>query len=170
MIGILGLMNIVEHDRRPHHYQFAHKVLAGLALDLGPRMLDGDPANGWSAGMVSLWNDFGGRLPAEERLPSDGLDAEMITLGPHRLLVVVMPTPIARAEAYYTAVVQQAGADHCRYFTLEFALNPFNGETYTVLGEWANGSHSSYGPGPEADLSAFLMAVVQVLDKPGAAG
>ncbi|MFJ9456496.1 hypothetical protein ACIRST_15545 [Kitasatospora sp. NPDC101447] len=156
-------MDIVENDPRPHHYQFAHRVLAGLARDLGPKMLAHEPDHGFSAGFASLWNDVGGRLPDGQQLPSDGLKAELITLGPHRLLVVVMPRPIAPAEAYYTAVVQPGGADHCRYFTLEHAMNPFTGEPYTVLGEWANGSHLNLGSGPAPDLSAFLSAVVTLL-------
>ncbi|MEU9045943.1 MULTISPECIES: hypothetical protein [unclassified Kitasatospora] len=156
-------MDIVDNDPRPHHYRFAHKVLAGLARDLGPRMLDGEPEQGFGPGLVSLWKDFGERLPAADRLPSDGLDANLITLGPHRLLVVELPRPAAPAEAYYTAVVQPGGADHCRYFTLELAANPFTRETYTVLGEWADGSHLNLGPGPAADLSGFLTAVVELL-------
>ncbi|MEU9128818.1 hypothetical protein AB0D08_12010 [Kitasatospora sp. NPDC048540] len=158
-------MDLVENDPRPHHYQFAHKVLAGLAMDLGPRMLDRIPEEGTGAALASLWDDFGGRLPAGERLPSDGLRADLITLGPHRLLVVVLPRPSAAAEAYYTAVVQPGGADHCRYFTLEHAMNPFTGEPYTVLGEWANGSHLNLGTGPAAELSGFLTAVVDLLSE-----
>lgn len=159
-------MDIVENDPRPHHYRFAHQVLADLARNLGPRMLDGIPAEGPGAGMASLWDDFGGRLPAGERLPSDGLDASLITLGGHRLLVVVLPRPAAPAEAYYTAVVQPHGADHCRYFTLEHAFNPFTKEPYTVLGEWADGSHLNLGSGPAPGLSAFLTAVVTLLVDP----
>ncbi|MCX5207834.1 hypothetical protein OG689_00610 [Kitasatospora sp. NBC_00240] len=162
-------MDIVENEPRPHHYRFAHQVLAGLARDLGPRMLEGVPAQGFGAGLVTLWDDFGGRLPAEERLPSDGLDAHLITLGPHRLLVVVLPRPAGPAEAYYTAVVQPDGADHCRYFTLELAVNPFTGEPYTVLGEWADGSHANLGSGPAPELAAFLTAVVALLDEPAPA-
>jgi hypothetical protein len=159
-------MDIVENDPRPHHYRFAHEVLASLARDLGPQMLDGDPPEGFGAGLVSLWDDFGGRLPAGERLPSDGLDANLLTLGPHRLLVVVLPRPAAQAEAYYTAVVQPADAGHCRYFTLEHAVNPFTKEPYTVLGEWADGSHLNLGSAPAPGLAAFLSAVVALLDEP----
>ncbi|MGV9266223.1 hypothetical protein ACWDRR_16345 [Kitasatospora sp. NPDC003701] len=162
-------MDIVENGPRPHHYRFAHKVLAGLARDLGPKMLDAVPPQGFGAGLVSLWGDFGGSLPAGDRLPSDGLDANLITLGPHRLLVVVLPRPAAPAEAYYTAVVQPAGADHCRYFTLEHAVDPFTGEPYTVLGEWADGSHLNLGSGPAPGLATFLEAVVALLAEPAPA-
>ncbi|MFE0462875.1 hypothetical protein ACFW1A_26840 [Kitasatospora sp. NPDC058965] len=163
-------MDIVENERRPHHYQFAHKVLAGLARDMGPRMLDGLPEDRIAAGLASLWDDFGRRLPEGERLPSDGLTGDLITLGRHRMLVVVMPEPIARAEAYYTAVVQSGGADHCRYFTLEYALNPFTGEPYSVLGEWtADGSHLNCGTGRLAGLSGFLTDLVGLLHAESAA-
>ncbi|MEV8092909.1 hypothetical protein [Kitasatospora sp. NPDC085879] len=43
-------MDTVENGPRPHHYRSAHKVLAGLARDLGPRMLDGVPAEGIEPG------------------------------------------------------------------------------------------------------------------------
>ncbi|MER8188282.1 hypothetical protein [Kitasatospora sp. NPDC094015] len=156
-------MDLANNDPRPHHYRFAHRVLADLARDPGPRMLDADPEYDFVPGLVSLWKDFGERLPAADRLPSDGLRANLFLLGPHRLLVVELPRPAAPAEAYFTAVVQPGGADHCRYFTLELAVNPFTGETYTVLGEWADGSHLNLGPGPASDLSGFLTAVVDVL-------
>lgn len=100
-------------------------------------------------------------------MPSDGLSGDLTTLGSHRLLVVVLPRPVAAAEAYYTAVVHPAGIDRCRYFTLEYAVNPFTGESYTVLGEWADGNHLSYGPGPEPSLSAFLSVVVEHLAASG---
>ncbi|MFJ8435895.1 hypothetical protein ACIQ9P_31795 [Kitasatospora sp. NPDC094019] len=161
-------MNIVDNDPRPHHYRFAHKVLADLARDLGPRMLDSEPEQGFGPGLVALWNNFGEQLPPADRLPSEGLNADLITLGRHRLLVVVLPRPAAPAEAYYAAVVQPGGADRCRYLTLELALNPFTGEPYTVLGEWADGSHLNLGPGPASDLSGFLTAVVDLLAEPEA--
>ncbi|SDT83201.1 hypothetical protein SAMN05216371_8015 [Streptomyces sp. TLI_053] len=159
-------MGIVDNDPRPHHYRFAHKVLADLARDLGPKMLDSEPEQGFGPALLSLWNGFGERLPAADRLPGGGLRADLITLGRHRLLVVVLPRPAAPAEAYYTAVVQPGGADHCRYLTLELALNPFTGKPYTVLGEWADGSHLNLGPGPAPDLSGFLTAVVDLLAEP----
>ncbi|RKE16845.1 hypothetical protein [Streptomyces sp. TLI_171] len=156
-------MDIVDNAPRPHHYRFAHQVLADLARTLGPRMLDAEPEQGFGPGMATLWTNYGEHLPAADRLPSDGLTANLITLGSHRLLVVALPPPAAPAEAYYTAVVQPGGADHCRYFTLELAANPFTRETYTVLGEWADGSHLNLGPGPASDLSGFLTAVVELL-------
>lgn len=160
-------MDRAENERRPHHYQFAHKVLPEIAQDLGRMMLDEESADEFGPRLISLWDDFGRRLPAEERLPSDGLRATLMILGPHRLLVVVLPRPIARAEAYYTAVVRPAGTDRCRYFTLEYAVNPFTQEPYTVLGEWADGSHLSHGSGPASDLSLFLTAVLELVNESG---
>ncbi|MFD8783652.1 hypothetical protein [Kitasatospora sp. NPDC059599] len=157
-------MDIAQNDPRPHHYRFAHLVLPGLARDRGPHLVDGDPDRDVAAELAALWDDFGKQLPDAERLPSDGLRGSRITLGAHRLLVVVLPRPAAPAEAYYTAVVQPEGTGHCRYFTMEHAVNPFTGEPYTVLGEWADGSHLNLGSA-EPGLSAFLAAVVTVLDE-----
>jgi hypothetical protein len=164
MLGILSRMDNEEPERRPHHYQFAHKVLAGVARDMGPGMLAAKPEV-VNAGMITLWNSFGAQLPAEHRLLSDGLRAELIELGGHRMMVIVLPKPIAAGEAYYTAAVQPAGADHCRYFTLEHAVNPFTAQPYTVFAEWSDDSHLNYGEGPAPDLSAFLFAVIEFLAK-----
>lgn len=165
MIGILSPMDIVDPERRPHHYQFAHKVLAGVARDMGPRMLEADP-EAVTPGMITLWDDFGVRLPAGHRLPSDGLRAELIELSGHRMMVVCLPVPVAAGEAYYTAAVRPKGTDRCRYFTLERALNPFAGQWYTVFAEWANDHHLNYGEGPAPDLSSFLFAVLEAVAKP----
>src|SRR5690348_13485041 len=62
MIDILSRMDTVEHDRRPHHYQFAHKVLAGVARDMGPRMLEAEP-DAVGPGMITMWDGFGRQLP-----------------------------------------------------------------------------------------------------------
>ncbi|GAA2750928.1 hypothetical protein GCM10010440_61180 [Kitasatospora cinereorecta] len=151
---------------RAHHYRFAHQVLPGLARDLGPQMLDNEPRGGFTAGLASLWQGLGETLPESERLPGDGLSAELVDRGGHRMLLVELPRPSAPAEAYLVAVAQPAGADHCRCFTLEHGVSPLDGQAYTVLAEWADRSHINLGPGPAAQRDAFVAAVEVLLTEP----
>lgn len=151
---------------RAHHYRYAHRLLAGLARDLGPQMLDHEPDAGFTGGLTQLWDGYGERLPEEERLPADGLSAELVRRDGYRALVVVLPPAVAPSEAHLVAVVQVGEAEQCRYLTLEHGVSPIDRQPYTVLGEWtADGSHLNLGPGPAADPEAFIAAVERILEE-----
>lgn len=81
-------------------------------------------------------------------------------------VLVQMPRPRAPAEAHFVAVVltgdlERDGDDKAlafRYFTLECGLN-LDGTARTVLCEWHDGAHRSFGDGPPPEAAAFIEAV-----------
>ena len=149
---------------RPHHYQFAHIVLPRMAATLGHALLDTPPPEGVTASLIAAWEESGGRLAAEERLPGDGLSGEVLDVDGHRMLVVTMPPPLHSTEAYFTVLVRPAGSDASaalRCFTLELGTRP--DIQRTVVGEWVAGGHRNYGPGPEPVPEAFVAALDKLL-------
>ncbi|MFF4345172.1 hypothetical protein ACFY00_35300 [Kitasatospora sp. NPDC001540] len=149
---------------RAHHYGYAHRVLPGLVRDLGAKMLDHEPKPGFTGGLTAIWQGYGERLPEPERLPADGLSAELVQEDGYRALLVVLPPAVAPSEAHFVAVVQSTGDERCRYLTLEHGVSPIDRQAYTVLGEWAaDGRHLNLGSGPAAEPGDFLAAVARVL-------
>ncbi|MFD3745967.1 hypothetical protein [Nocardia sp. NPDC058633] len=145
---------------RTHHYQFAHRVLPDLALRIGGRMVTDEPPNGFTEHLTGLWHFVGERLDDGERLPSDGLSADRIDSAGLRLLLVVLPPPVAPAEAYFVGIALADAADSVRVFTLErAALQVPGGSTATMLGSWSERGHFNLGPGPRPDPDAFVAAI-----------
>jgi hypothetical protein len=146
---------MLEHPRS-HHYGFAHRELPAAAFRIGPAFITG--VRDGRIALAKAWRLYGEQLPEAERLPADGLAAEVQTVGPHQVAVVTLPPPEGPTEAHFVAV---AMAGDLRFFTLEAARSPIGGEWYTVLGEWtSNHSHVNRGAGPQADKDAFVAAVV----------
>ncbi|MFI5530348.1 hypothetical protein ACIA8O_17585 [Kitasatospora sp. NPDC051853] len=163
---MIGMTMIDGAEPRAHHYGYAHRVLAGLARDLGVKMLDREPAPGFTGGLTAIWQGYGEQLPESERLSADGLSADLVQRDGYRALLVILPPAVAPSEAHLVAVVQSAEAEQCRYLTLEHGVSPIDRQTYTVLGEWtADGQHINLGPGPAAEPDAFLAAVERVLEQ-----
>ncbi|WP_285737382.1 hypothetical protein [Kitasatospora phosalacinea] len=127
-------------------------------------MLDHEPTAGFTGGLTAIWQGYGEKLSESERLPADGLSADLVQGDGYRALFVVLPPAGAPSEAHFVAVVQAAGAEGCRYLTLEHGVSPVDGQAYTVLGEWtADGRHLNLGSGPAAEPGDFLAAVGRVL-------
>ncbi|MFJ8043894.1 hypothetical protein ACIRBX_25670 [Kitasatospora sp. NPDC096147] len=150
-------------ELRAHHYRFAHRVMPRAAVDFGPTMLAEPPAHGVQRSLESLWDGFGGTLPPEDRLPSDGLSGQHVDRAGHRLLLVTLPEPIAAAEAHFVAVVQVRGEEACRFLTLERSESPVDGSVGTVLGEWSAEGHVNFGAGPAPRPELFLSAIDALL-------
>lgn len=142
-----------------HHYSFGHRLLPGLVLrgrtnfhELASRALLDQLLRSW-------WHEVGEGLPAEERLPPDGLQSELVNAGDVPVLLVTMPAACHAAEAYFVAITPHDEPDAWRCFTLEHAWT-LDDQPVTVLGEWTAAGHVNYGDGPPPERQAFLEALV----------
>jgi len=150
---------LYQSDRpRVHHYSFGHRLLPGLVLrgrtdfhELASRALLDQLLCGW-------WQELGQSLPAEERLPHDGLRSELANAGNVTVLLVTMPAACHAAEAHFVAVAPGPEPDAWRCFTLEQAWT-VDDQPATVLAEWTASGHVNYGDGPPPEPQAFLEAL-----------
>ena len=148
-----------QSDRpRAHHYSFGHRLLPGLALrgrtdfhELASRALLDPLLRGW-------WHELGESLPAEERLPHDGLRSELVDAGDIPVLLVTMPAACHAAEAHFVAIAPHLKPDAWRCFTLEHTWT-LDDQPATVLAEWTATGHVNYGDGPPPERQAFLQAL-----------
>ncbi|MEU4323367.1 hypothetical protein AB0F85_30105 [Nocardia fluminea] len=147
-------------DPRTHHYQFAHRVLPGLARRVGRQIVTDEPQLGFTEQLTGLWNFVGETLDDADRLPSDGLSASRIDTAGLQVLLVVLPPPLAPAEAYFVGLALYNDADTVRIFTLERASTQVRGHGVgTMLGSWSERGHINLGPGPAPDQEAFVAAI-----------
>jgi hypothetical protein len=141
---------------RRHHYVFAHRELPAAAYRFGADLVAAARDGRLTLGPV--WDRIGAGLP--DPLPSDGLDVAYHELGRYEVLLVTLPSPAGHTEAHFAAILLSTVDGEVRYYTLEDAYSPFDGDRYTVLGEWtADGTHVNHGPGPLPSAELFLAAI-----------
>lgn len=144
---------------RRHHYHFVHTVLRQVSDEYGPTLLANTPAGDLTDMLAKTWRDVGDDLPADERLPSDGLRGNLIELNGMRLMLVTLPEPEAAPEAYFAAMVQPPGSSGTRLFTLEYAVDPITHEPGAILGEWTPQGHHLHLTDMSTDPGEFLRGV-----------
>ncbi len=140
-------------DSRTHHMQMKY-IIAQLALQNTDRFFATFGAGGDPSYLANLWEMMGEELPADERVPSEGValwyrgekDAPEV-------IVLTLPPPAARNEAYFVGVVRIEGK--CRVFCLERALMPSSGEEFTIVSELAADGRSNWGPGGDPVVEEF---------------
>ncbi|UGT40001.1 hypothetical protein LTV02_28730 [Nocardia yamanashiensis] len=151
---------------RAQHYQFAHRLLAHMARSRGAELVKRVAPENWTAALTDWWNGLGSTLPAADRLAPTGLSGRLIERDGSRIVLVTLPEPTASPEAYFAAFVVPPEAGECRYYTLEYSVDPLGGEPYTTLGQWSDGSHINMGPGPAPTAEAFLDAIAPRVPQP----
>lgn len=161
-------------EPRPHHYQFAHRLLPALA-GRQPRLLFGRLGSPETQSFLTdLWQSVSETLPEEDRLAPDGLACLSRRHGNYAIDVIVMPPPVGITEAYFTALVfgpiTEMGTENLpvHYYTLEYGLSFDPGEKQTVLCQWeinseGAGSHYNMGAGPDPEPEAFLNKICEML-------
>jgi hypothetical protein len=144
-----------DDDPRPHHYEYAHRVLPSIVRRIGPGFVADEPGRDLTAALVGLWSDVGQRLPEEQRLDPAGLAAQHVQ-GTPPMLAITMPAAVHMVEAHY--IVIAADGDATRYFVLEESWAPDRPRA-TVIGEWTADGHYNLGPGPDPDRDTFVHVV-----------
>jgi hypothetical protein len=153
-----------QSDRpRAHHYDFAHRMLPALVRRGRVDFLTAPTQARLDEFLQSLWQSVGQNHPAGDRLPGDGLRAEVTTAGSIPVLLITMPLACHGAEAHFVAITPGAEPGTWRCFTLEHTWT-LEDQPATVLAEWtADGRHVNYGPGPAPNRPAFLTTLARLL-------
>jgi hypothetical protein len=153
-----------QSDRpRAHHYDFAHRMLPALARRGRIGFLTAPTQARLDEFLQNLWQSVGQHHPAEDRLPGDGLRAEVTIAGSIPVLLIIMPPACHGAEAHFVAITAGAAPGTWRCLTLEHTWTRED-KPATVLAEWtADGRHVSYGPGPAPNRPALLAALARLL-------
>jgi hypothetical protein len=141
---------------RPHHYDFAHRAVPGIALDPRVDLAALSREDRLDAALQATWAAVGDRRDAAERLPDEGLTGELVEVAGQSAVLVTFPVAIHAAEAFYALVAPLEPPESRRYLTLEFSWDVVTSNPTTVIGEWRAGGHVNLGLGPEAAASAFL--------------
>jgi hypothetical protein len=108
----MGLFNVFKKDKadsapespRKHHYYFAYKALPGLAFT-APNVPLGFATNIPEDGLLRFWQMVGTKLPENERLSGVGLDAVNVNFDSECLLLITLPPPLKKSEAYYVGIL-----------------------------------------------------------------
>jgi hypothetical protein len=146
---------LLATDRpRRHHYEFAHKLLPKVTMRPGVDLTSLVTKGALVPALLHSWDVLGRELNEEDRLPPDGLTAELIG----GTLLITLPRAEHAAEAHFVAVAPCEPEQARRFYTLEHSWG-FDDQPETVLGEWHAGSHYNLGPGPVATRSGFLAAL-----------
>lgn len=155
---------------RPHHYQFAHRILPGRLRQDPSWFLENLYSKHTLGFLLTRWGEAAMELDDSDFLPPEGeLKCDFFDLaGGYRAAVISLPEPKFVTEAHLVAIVSRAErrpllffetAPAPRYFTLEYSLADDRITHQTLLCEWTHGCHSVYGTGPTADPSAFVSAI-----------
>jgi hypothetical protein len=149
-------------DARQHHVQMKY-VLAQLAIRDPARFFASFGPGGDAAYLSNLWAALGQSLPTEQQVSSDGAAVWHQKLGEGvELLVLTLPPPAARNEAYFVGAVRFSERG-CRVFCLEQAIMPSTGEEFTMLSELAANGRSNWGPGTEPVVEEFAKLLCEVV-------
>ncbi|MBT5607204.1 MAG: hypothetical protein HOJ57_14790 [Lentisphaerae bacterium] len=152
-----------EEPFRPHHYQFAHKLLPALLYgEDGPEYLYSVFRQGSGDEFLrDTWDEYAERLECEYVQP-DGMACHVHKMGEdHQIVAIRFPKPERSPEAYY-AVILFADTHEASYYTCELRDNE-----NSVIGSWdrTNGGktkHGNHGTIPTPELGDFLEAVLKL--------
>lgn len=155
-------------EPRAHHYAFAHRFLASVALD-DPRQSYRyfcSPAG--AAPLRQMWDFVGSHMEsAADVLPAGGLRLSWHALdGQRKLAVVCLPEPRAMTEAYFVGIVfERHGEQDWRcasYYTLELSFDFAEQRATAMLCGWTKESHLNFGQRVLPDEEAFVRAIKEL--------
>jgi hypothetical protein len=154
-----------DDNPRPHHYEFAHRALPGIAFSPRVDLAALADADRLDSALRATWAAVGERCGEADRLPDDGLQGELVEVAGQPAVLVTFPMANHAAEAFFAVVAPLDPPESRRYLTLEFSWNVVTGHPTTVIGEWRAGSHLNLGPGPQAAKSTFLARMQRLLSR-----
>ena len=150
---------------RPHHYEFAHRALPGIAFSPRVDLAGLAGAARLDSALRATWAAAGERHGEADRLPDDGLQGELVQVAGQPAVLVTFPAANHAAEAFFALIAPLDPPRSRRYLTLEFSWNVVTGHPATVIGEWHAGHHLNLGPGPDAAKTAFLARMHGLLSR-----
>lgn len=167
---------------RPHHWGFANGWLENSFQRIPETIVAAIARAGSAEPVVESWNNFAKTLEPEDRFPAEDLKTAsyraQTDLGDWFLAVVEFPPPKHPGEAHFAALAvapadgglrpdleedQPRDGTRTRYFLLERSDH-----SAPTLWEWngdeRNRVQTSSGAPPDAEESAFVRAVIDILD------
>jgi hypothetical protein len=147
---------------RAHHFKAKH-LIASMAVQSIDKFWERFTPPDGQAYFRDLWGGLGLDIPEEERVSSDGLSVVSQELkGGHLALILKLPEPHERNEAYFLAVLQpQPGVG--LVVGLERSLNPMTQELSTALVGWSAQGRFNFGKSPQPNFESFICAVEELL-------
>src|SRR6185369_13559683 len=173
-----GLSQNEPQSPRLHHYNFAYKALPGLAFTdpYVPLGFASDTPNGR---LAKFWKLVGNRLPVNERIDSTGLWAAYVLADSMAFLVITMPPPLNKSEAYFVAIIypqswfddptekSKLPAHFPQYFILAMSDVPgAEGVSGGTLRLFNKAGHGAVKFGVPVTDSAFMVEIRHFLKKP----
>ncbi|MDX2111673.1 MAG: hypothetical protein SFY80_15685 [Verrucomicrobiota bacterium] len=152
---------------RKQHYLFAHSLLPSLFYKGEDGFLGYLESNG-ATFLGELWNCTGDDVPAQERMPAEGIASERQLLPDGtELYFITLPEPQRVPEAYYLALVIKG--ERREFLTLEMTYRmPDTAEPVAYFCAWLpNASHVVYGAVNNSGLAGFKQLVVTHLSRAG---
>ena len=146
-------------EARPHHTKMKY-LLAQMALQNPERFFTTFGPGGDAEFLATLWQGMGQRFAENERVAHDGARTEHRAAsgdGPE-VLVLVLPTPAARGEAYLLAAVRNADGA-LRVFCLERALPSAGDAPATMLSEISPEGRANWGPSVAPDVDGLVTSL-----------
>lgn len=151
---------------RRQHDLFVQRVLPELFFARRDQLIEMFAGADRNDRIRALWDITAGdalELGQPVRLPSDGLRIQRVRLGDRPSLIVELPAPRNRAEAYFVMLV---GGGAPRYLVLEDAEPCRAGVPRAVLCEWiADGSRHHHQRHIVPDRDTFIALVADVLQR-----
>lgn len=154
------------NDRpRSHHYAFVHRMIPSLLEARLEEIISIFIGKEGQNFLEAMWDKCGQLIEeGAPKLPSDGLSYFVEPRSEEPLKVVIQfPRPERITEGHMAALLVWRSGEY-RYFILEFGVDIFSKENYSVLCEWRDGSHLNYGPGPQANPRNFLERVMSLVE------
>jgi len=159
-------------EPREQHYIFAHQGVRQACVDNPLQFFSIIASEEQRPYLAWMWDVCARHVkePASE-LNVDDVEVTTCRVLQYPAVILKMPEPRAVAEVHYVAAVLMLDAESeqvpedvgVRYFTLECGIN-MDGTRRTVFCEWtADGDHSNFGDGPQAEPEAFMRVVAYKL-------
>ena len=144
-------------------------LLAQMALQNSERFFATFASGGEATTFLSeLWTTMGLSLPSDQRIPATGVGVWQRPPGEGpAVMVLTLPPPAARNEAYLLAAVQPTGGP-CRVFCLERAVIPSTGQELTFVSEFAAEGRSNWGEGGAPVAEEFADMLCRLVADPSA--
>jgi hypothetical protein len=124
--------------------------------------------------LEAVWQSVCDNCEGDPPFTMDDVNVEPLRLENFPAILITMPPPTRRAEAYFVAIVLKIEIEaevppdkpEFDYFTLEKGVG-LDGSEYTLLCCWIEDAHLNFGEGPAANQNDFLQAVLERIEATG---
>ncbi len=153
-----------DGDARQLHFSMKHTLAEFAAHNYQTFLNAFSPPHG-RRNLKEIWDKIAENLPASERFPFAGGSSHHPLPNGGVALVITMPLPRGRNEAYFIAAVPRGGKESI-VLMLERSVEAVGGTSTMMIGmtpENGKLSRINFGAGPPPKLDAFVSAVIDII-------